>query len=307
MKKILPFILALLVLSAPLTAFAQFGPIVPDVCRTCACGFGGVMAIIQNVINFIIAISIVIATLIMVWAGVLYILSPTNPESRSTANKMLINAALGIVIVLSAWLIVDFVMKTLYNNNSKFGPWNTILISGTGDSCVVAKEPKPLFSGNILAVPGQGSGAGGGTGGGFTGDVTSEPLEGNDGSFTYDPGIQAQTRHASFRLAATLVCMSQRVPANVGRISSISDSQIIGGKTFAQCAAGGCNHSVGSCHYGGRGSCVGQSYAVDFGDGNPGSTALAQLSAAARACGADFINPEATHLHVSVGKSCDCN
>jgi hypothetical protein len=115
------------------------------------------MAIIQNVINFIIAISIVIATLIMVWAGVLYILSPTNPESRSTANKMLINAALGIVIVLSAWLVVDFVMKTLYNNDSEFGPWNTILISGTGDSCVVAKEPKPLFSGSIIAVPGQGS------------------------------------------------------------------------------------------------------------------------------------------------------
>lgn len=164
MKRFLPFLLAAFAL-LPLSAHAQsasfFGPIVPEVCRTCACGFGGVLAIIQNLVNFIIAISILFATIIIAWAGALYILSPTNPESRSTANKMLINAAIGILIVLSAWLIVDFVMKTLYGG--QFGPWNSILVNGSGASCVVAKKTAPLFSGNIFAVPGQGSGAGSGS------------------------------------------------------------------------------------------------------------------------------------------------
>lgn len=155
------FLLVLaLILLLPIPVAAQFGPIVPEVCRTCACGFGGVLAIVQNLVNFIIGIAIIFATIIMVWAGGLYILSATNPESRSTANKMLLNAVIGLLIVLSAWLVVDFVMKTLYNNGSEFGPWNSILLGGVGDSCVVEKPTRALFSGNIFAVPGQGSGAG---------------------------------------------------------------------------------------------------------------------------------------------------
>lgn len=145
----------------PLQAAAQFGPIVPDVCKSCPCGFGGVLAIIQNLVNFVIAIAIIFATIIIAWAGGLYMVSATNPESRSTANKMLINAIVGIIIVLSAWLVVDFVMKTLYGG--QFGPWNTILLGGSGDSCVVSKLTPPIFDGNITAVPGQ-TGIGDGTG-----------------------------------------------------------------------------------------------------------------------------------------------
>ncbi len=158
MKRIFFLVLGLILL-LPLSVEAQFGPIVPEVCRTCACGFGGVLAIVQNVVNFMIGIAIIFATIIMVWAGGLYILSAANPESRSTANKMLLNAVIGLLVVLAAWLIVDFVMKTLYNNGSEFGPWNSILLGGTGDSCVVAKPTTPLFSGNILAVPGMGTGS----------------------------------------------------------------------------------------------------------------------------------------------------
>lgn len=158
MKRTFLFALALLLLT-PVLVQAQFGPIVPAICQVCPCGFGGVLAIIQNLINFIIGIAIIIATIIIAWAGGLYMLSATNPESRSQANKMLINAVVGIMIVLSAWLIVDFVMKTLYGG--QFGPWNSILIDGTdGESCVQAKPNAPLFSGNILAVPGQGTGSG---------------------------------------------------------------------------------------------------------------------------------------------------
>ncbi|HEY0948144.1 MAG TPA: D-alanyl-D-alanine carboxypeptidase family protein [Candidatus Paceibacterota bacterium] len=136
----------------PLSAQAQFGPIVPEACRQCPCGFGGVLAIIQNLVNFAIGIAIIFATIILVWGGILYVLSPTNPENRGTANKMLINAVVGLLITLSAWLIVDFVMKTLYGG--QFGPWNTILLNGSGPSCIESKDNKSLFDGNITATPG---------------------------------------------------------------------------------------------------------------------------------------------------------
>lgn len=156
MRVFLSFTLALILL-LPFVAEAQFGPIIPEACRACPCGFAGVLAIIQNVVNFLIALSIMVATIIMVWAGGLYILSATNPESRSTANKMLINAAVGLLIVLSAWLIVDFVMKTLYKNESEFGPWNSILVGGGDNSCITARTTPPpsLFSGSVFTVPGQ--------------------------------------------------------------------------------------------------------------------------------------------------------
>lgn len=172
------------ILLLPFVAEAQFGPIIPEACRACPCGFGGVLAIIQNVVNFIIGLSIIFATIIIVWAGGLYILSATNPESRSTANKMLINAAIGLVIVLSAWLIVDFVMKALYNNESEFGPWNSIL-AGDGEegSCIVASTTTPpsLFDGNLFTVPGGGTP---GTGGGSCTPIPDSELVAFDSSAT---------------------------------------------------------------------------------------------------------------------------
>lgn len=162
MRRFLPLVIAFLML-VPVYAHAQFGPIVPDVCQVCPCGFGGVLAIIQNVSNLLIGISIIVATIIVAWAGGLYILSPTNPEMRGTASSMLLNAFVGLCIVLSAWLIVDFVMKTLYGG--QFGPWNSILLDATGENCIEAKPTTPLFDGSITAVPGAPSGStGGGTG-----------------------------------------------------------------------------------------------------------------------------------------------
>ncbi len=152
-------LLVLLPLGAHAASATFFGPIVPEVCRACPCGFGGVLAIIQNLVNFVISIAIIIMTLILVWGGILYIMSPANPENRSTANNMLINAAIGMLIVLSAWLIVDFVMKTLYGG--QFGPWNSILLSGSGPGCIAANaNVKALFDGDIIATPGADTGGG---------------------------------------------------------------------------------------------------------------------------------------------------
>ena len=176
MHKLL-YLVPLLLVLVPAEAHAQFGPIVPDICKACPCGFGGVLAIVQNVMNFLIAIGIIIATLIIIWGGILYVLSPANPENRSTANKMLINAIVGLLITLSAWLIVDFVMKTLYGG--QFGPWNSILLTGEGAACVKATNPpNALFEGGITAIPGQSTNPGSPTGsvstlGGCTGNGTN--------------------------------------------------------------------------------------------------------------------------------------
>lgn len=269
-------------------------PDASDIDPLCPAGaplsYGAVMEIIQRFMNAAISFGILICVIIIAWSGFLFITSVTNPESRNKARGMLTNAGIGLLIVLSAWLMVDFVMKVLYSGpdgtEGKFGPWNSIL--GTGPACIIGRPTQALFTGEITAV-----------------EVTAPVVAGqtSDGFFTYQPGIQAQRVHASAKLNTLLSCMATKVPARVGNISSISDSAIINGtKTFQQCAASGCAHTKNSCHYGGS-KCVGSSYAVDFGD----EQNIPALTAAARACGADYVGNEGNHLHVSVGAGCSCN
>jgi hypothetical protein len=154
------FALALLLLPSVTLAQSVFDSnfhIVPDahtLDASCPEGaplsFGAIMNMIQSLVNVSISLGALIFMMIMAWAGVLFIMSAANPESRGTAKKMLMNGAIGLLIVMSAWLIVDFVMKTLYNpNGSGWGPWNSIL--GDGPTCVVATTVQPLFSGAITA------------------------------------------------------------------------------------------------------------------------------------------------------------
>lgn len=125
----------------PQFAFAAnatfLGPIFPPECNcpTSAPDFKCVLATMQNVINFGISLGVVIFVLVCVYAGFLLMTSSVNAENRQKARSALMNAVIGLMVALSAWLLIDFVMKTLYNE--KWGPWNSILGSGSGDYCLL--------------------------------------------------------------------------------------------------------------------------------------------------------------------------
>lgn len=106
--------------------------IIPEECHCpqSAPDFGCVLAVIQNVMNFAISIGFIIFIFVLSYAGFLFMTNPTNSHAREQGNHMITNAVVGLLIALSAWLIVDFVMKTLYNQ-ATFGPWNSILTTKT--------------------------------------------------------------------------------------------------------------------------------------------------------------------------------
>lgn len=137
-------------------------------------GFGGILQFVQNVVNASVSLGVVIAILIIAFAGMLWMLTPMNPENHSQAKKILKNAALGLLIVCAAWLIVDFAMKILYSgaggDEGRFGPWNKILIGGK--ACVSVTPTTPLFSGSITAIPDVDIG-------GATGGSAGQPGTGN--------------------------------------------------------------------------------------------------------------------------------
>ncbi len=324
MRFIWGFLLAAMVLTAPLAVSAAtvnfFGPIVPAECNCAAKSsvnpgtvqsapdWGCVLATVQNLVAFAISIGVIIVVLMMAYAGILWIASPFNPHNREEGRTLLMNAVIGLVITLMSWLIVDFVMKALYNPDAAAGytkggplPWNSILGNGTaGDRCLdITKQPQgPSGGGLTVSQPGQ-----------TTSGAQTTSTKAPDNAFTYQTStsggdIIKQKGAASAALNTLLSCMSKKVPGDVGQISSISDNQIVlGNKTFAQCAANGCAHTTNSCHYGGS-KCTGSSYAVDFGDQNH----AAYLMKAANECGASNAFNEGDHVHVSVKKSeCGCN
>jgi hypothetical protein len=260
--------------------------IVPDCARDtgaypCGCEFVDLMQMVQNIINASVYLATFALVLLFAYVGFLYVTSPTNPSSRAQAKSMAISGIVGFVVVLGAFLIVSTVMNT-FSDKDQYGNWNSFFGITRG-------HPEQCTSTDININTGGGGGV-----------VVTPPGTGGtvppDQAFTYQPGIRQQEAHASGRLLAFLGCMLPKIPGNVGEISSISDSLIVNGtKTFAQCAAGECQHVRNSLHYGGT-THVGQSYAVDFGDEQNASI----LMSAARECGATYVANEGNHVHAQV-------
>lgn len=177
---------------APTLAFAAdatfFGPIIPEECHCpgSAPDWGCVMQVMQNGINFVVSISIIAFTLMIAYAGAMYMASAANPKQHSDAVKMAQNVVLGLLVLLSAWLLVDFVMKVLYDGRgSGFGPWQAILADGEARMCLEVNQNQPQ-------APTTPNGTG----------TTTEDQQGSDNNCGVDPDSMVEVP-ASATLGAT--------------------------------------------------------------------------------------------------------
>lgn len=182
----LPLLLAVFIFCVPVAAHAAGLPlldpnwhIVPDphvLDSTCPegspLGIGGVIVLLQNLMNAAVSLTVIVMTLVIAYAGFLLVTSPFNSENRTKAKTTLFNTVIGVIIVLSAWLVMDFAMKILYNPEATFGgkaigPWNQVLVGG--DACIRKGEGAPLFTLPFAVGPkvdtSVGAGGTGGTGG----------------------------------------------------------------------------------------------------------------------------------------------
>ena len=90
------------------------------------CGMCHIVQLIQNILSFLVTISVIVATLMFIYAGFLYMTAGGSADRIKAATKIFTNVFIGFVFVLGAFLIVDTIMKTFYNPNTRFGPWNEI-------------------------------------------------------------------------------------------------------------------------------------------------------------------------------------
>ncbi len=116
---------------APLSASAAYldGPIVPQCTgigqNSAACNFCDLVHLFNNGLGFAVEFTVIIATLMFVYAGVLYFSASAKQENIKKAHGIFGKVFIGLILVLAAWLLIDIIMKTLVGNQ-QFGVWNEI-------------------------------------------------------------------------------------------------------------------------------------------------------------------------------------
>lgn len=86
---------------------------VPALCNAKECGWQELMALGGELLRFAIFIAILGATIAFAFAGFKLITNQGDSGAISKAKEMMIKAAIGIVVTMTAWIIVSFILNKL--------------------------------------------------------------------------------------------------------------------------------------------------------------------------------------------------
>lgn len=95
--------------------------IVPK-CADGICGMCDLIGLVNNIIQFAIYLAVTVAAIMFIVAGMKYLTAGGSPDKISSAHKIFWNVIIGLVLVLTAWLIIELIMTTFLD--AKFGFWN---------------------------------------------------------------------------------------------------------------------------------------------------------------------------------------
>lgn len=110
MQKGFFFILALTAVLVPTILLAATEPLVP--CSGPDCQACHLVELIKNVLDWLIRVMASIIALVFAMGGFKMVTAGGDTGAVSGAREMMKNAVIGFLILLSAWLIVDTILKT---------------------------------------------------------------------------------------------------------------------------------------------------------------------------------------------------
>ncbi len=138
MSKFVGFLLVSLIvpLNHALAAPFNIDATKPDVANTGP--YSSVDNIILNVIDFIILIA-GIGFLVLFFVGAIrYLTGAGDPKATESAKKLLVDAIIGLILVLASWAIATFIYKALTSSTKKY---NITDFSTTGATIAPAESP----------------------------------------------------------------------------------------------------------------------------------------------------------------------
>ncbi len=263
------------------------------ICYTGECTVCDSQIMMMSILNFLITFAVIVAALLFVNAGVLYVMSPSNPGNVSRAHKIFTNTLIGLIIILVAYLLIDTVMKSLYANPkaTEWGPWNEFLCKGddgTRTYCVDKLTAADLGEAPTASPPPPSTGSSGPADCsnpqslkerfGTAGPVNAPGLQDLMNCYLADPKVSA---------------LKDSQP-----LYTFDNSHPLCNYTNGTPLCSPCSHSVNSCHYG-RGTGKG-AMAFDINAKGGNESALAKALQARRAVCGGRIGFEGNHTHVSM-------
>lgn len=146
---ILFFVIVLFIFFVPLVAHVDAQGLFPGdnprpgivPCDGPECQACHVIQLAQESLNFAVYFSVFVATLMLVYAGFKYIGAQGDTGAIKDATSIFGKVIIGVVIILTAWLVIDTIMKEFLKQS--YGPWNDIQCISNADRGVNA-EPAPV-------------------------------------------------------------------------------------------------------------------------------------------------------------------
>ncbi len=89
-----------------------------------SCGFCDILVVAQNIIVYLTEISATISAGMIVYGALRMMVAGGSEGGVSAARQTMINAAIGFVITLAAWIVVNTLLSLL--SGSVSFPWSTI-------------------------------------------------------------------------------------------------------------------------------------------------------------------------------------
>ena len=124
MKKKVIFILALVVLFVPfitvLPVQAEDDLLGVGYGQYSGLGHSDVRLVIARIIRVVLGLLGMGAIVLMLYAGFTWMTSMGNQEKIDKAKKTIFGAAIGLAIILSAYAITNFILKTFYQSMGYF-------------------------------------------------------------------------------------------------------------------------------------------------------------------------------------------
>lgn len=97
------------------------------------CTFNDLITLAQNIINFLILVSIPAAAIAFAWAGFLFMTAKGSESQISQAKGIFVKVLIGFLFVLSGWLIVRTITSVLLDEGAYWNPLAVVTIASLAD------------------------------------------------------------------------------------------------------------------------------------------------------------------------------
>ena len=78
-----------------------------------SCNFCYFAKLIQNIVNFLVMVTIPISVTMFAWAGILFFTATGNPKRITRARSIFRGVLIGFIITITGWLVVQIVLQSI--------------------------------------------------------------------------------------------------------------------------------------------------------------------------------------------------